>query len=70
MDDPMGCVAHIYDHFGMTLTTGARESMERYLESKPRDKFGAHQYTVEKDELSERRFFRNYQQAYDVPNEA
>jgi len=70
MDDPMGCVAHIYDHFGMTLTTGARESMERYLESKPRDKFGAHQYTVEKDELSERRLFRNYQQAYDVPNEA
>ena len=69
MDDPIGCVEKIYGHFDLTLTPEASKRMDEYLASKPREKFGAHRYTVGADEISERRFFRKYQQTYDVPDE-
>lgn len=69
MDDPIGCVRRIYDHFGMRLCEDAQNRMSEYLANKPKDKFGAHRYEVNEEELLERAFFRNYQQAYDVPNE-
>ena len=69
MDDPLACVEQIYKHFDMSLSADARKRMTQYLADKPRGKFGAHRYTVGEDELSERRFFRNYQEAYDVPDE-
>jgi len=70
MDDPLDCVERIYRHFDWTLTAEARARMETYLAGKPRGRFGAHRYSVGEEELAERRFFRRYQQAYDVPNEA
>ncbi len=69
MDDPIACVGQIYGHFDMSLTGDVRKRMTKYLADKPRGVFGAHRYTVGEDELSERRFFRSYQQAYDVPDE-
>ncbi len=69
MDDPIACVAKIYQHFEMPLSEIARKQMEQYLAGKPREKFGPHRYRVAENELSERRFFRRYQQAYDVPDE-
>jgi hypothetical protein len=53
----------------MALSDLARKQMTEYLAGKPREKFGAHRYSVGDDELSERRYFRKYQQAYDVPDE-
>ncbi len=69
MDDAMACVSGIYDHFGMSLTDEARQRMLDYLAGKPKGKFGAHKYSVNDDELAERRYFARYQQAYNVPNE-
>ena len=69
MDDPIGCVRKIYDHFEMTLSEDAQIRMAEYLANKPKDKFGVHKYSVDDNELSERAFFRKYQKAYRVPNE-
>lgn len=69
MDDPLGCVETIYRHFEMPLTDRVRERMRAYLAAKPRGKFGAHRYTVSDEEIAERRYFRRYQQHYDVPDE-
>ncbi len=69
MDDPMTCIERIHEHFEIPFTAGTRARMEKYLAGKPRGKFGVHRYSVGKEELEERRFFQNYQRAYDVPNE-
>jgi hypothetical protein len=69
MDDPMGCIAGIYAHFGMTLSSAARERMLAYLGSKPKGKFGAHRYAVDAARARERPMFSRYQTLYDVPSE-
>ena len=69
MDDPIGCIERIYQHFEMSLTELARTQMKEYLAGKPREKFGTHHYNVGENELAERRYFRKYQRAYDVPDE-
>jgi hypothetical protein len=69
MDAPLHCVETIYRYFGMSFSAVTRERMEDYLANKPRDKFGAHRYRVGDEEVAERRFFRRYQQTYDVPGE-
>lgn len=69
MDDPLGCINAIYDHFGMALNPEARENMKRYLAAKPKGKFGAHEYEVADDRQKERALFKRYQEQHDVPNE-
>lgn len=69
MDDPMGCIAGIYAHFGMTLSSAARERMLAYLGNKPKGKFGAHRYAVDAARTRERPMFSRYQTLYDVPSE-
>lgn len=69
MEDPLGCVRRIYAHFGMSLSSAAETGMQAYLASKPRGKFGVHSYAVAADDVAERRYFRAYQQAYDIPDE-
>jgi hypothetical protein len=69
MDDPMACIESIYAHFGMSLTDFARQRMQEYLRSKPKNKFGAHQYTVDASRSRERPMFSRYQQLYGVPSE-
>ena len=45
--DPLSCVARIYDHFGIGLTAKAEAAMRAYLDENPREKYGAHRYSLE-----------------------
>jgi hypothetical protein len=45
--EPMAVVRGIYGHFGMELTSAAEAAMQRFLDEKPKDKHGAHRYTLE-----------------------
>jgi hypothetical protein len=69
MDDPLACIEGIYAHFGMTLTDDARQRMRDYLASKPRGKFGRHDYIVDERKAKDRPMFRRYQELYGVPDE-
>ena len=69
MDEPMVCIEKIYRHFGMPLSGGAKSNMLAYLESKPKSKFGQHQYKVDESRSKDRSLFARYQQMYDIPNE-
>ncbi|MEO8603044.1 MAG: sulfotransferase [bacterium] len=44
--DEVGMVRRIYTHFGSTLSDVAAERMRRFLAANPRDKHGAHRYTL------------------------
>jgi LPS sulfotransferase NodH len=46
MADPDGTLASIFEHFGLELDDGARDAMRRYLDNRPREKYGKHQYTL------------------------
>jgi hypothetical protein len=69
MQDPLACIAAIYDHFGMTLGDATRTAMSAYLVAKPRGKFGRHDYEVDARRAAERPRFRAYQARYQVPDE-
>jgi len=69
MDDPMGCIEGIYGHFGMRLSGEARAAMLGYLETKPKGRFGTHDYQVDTVRSRDRPLFRHYQQLYGVPDE-
>jgi len=69
MDDPMACIAGIYAHFNMTLSTLARTRMQDYLRVKPKGKFGQHSYEVDARKARDRPMFKRYQTLYNVPNE-
>lgn len=69
MQDPMACIEGIYQHFGMSLSAAARERMLQYLASKPKGKFGQHQYQVDAGRAPERALFKRYQALYQVPDE-
>jgi hypothetical protein len=44
--DEVGMVRRIYAHFGWTLSDEAAARMRRFLAANPRDKHGAHRYTL------------------------
>lgn len=69
MDDPLACIEGIYEHFGMPLGDAAKGRMLDYLESKPKGKFGTHEYRVDESRSRDRALFARYQQAYRVPDE-
>jgi hypothetical protein len=70
MDDPMTCIAGIYAHFGMPLSDTARLRMQLYLRAKPKGKFGQHSYAVDQHRARDRRYFKRYQDLYDIPDES
>jgi hypothetical protein len=70
MDDPMACIAGIYNHFGMALSGEAQTRMQAYLAAKPQGKFGQHSYAVDAARSRDRPMFMRYQQLYDVPSES
>ncbi|GAB3270330.1 sulfotransferase family protein [Parahaliea aestuarii] len=70
MDAPMDCIENIYRHFGMPLADSTKAAMLAYLAAKPKGKFGQHRYQVDRSRSAERRYFANYQQRYNVPDEA
>ena len=45
--DPVGTVTRVYEHFGLELTPAVEQGVRDYLAANPRDKHGAHAYTLE-----------------------
>jgi hypothetical protein len=67
--DPMAAVSGIYRHFDRELTREAEAAMRRYVEQNPKDKKGAHLYSLEKfglDPATERSNFQNYTDYFDI----
>jgi hypothetical protein len=70
--DPLGQVARVYAHHGMTFTDDAHARMTRYVAENRKGQFGAHRYDIRDlgvslEEVRER--FEFYYEAYDIPRE-
>lgn len=48
----MGVVQQIYEHFGWDLSPTAKSNMQQFLAKNPKDKHGAHKYTLQDFGLS------------------
>ncbi|MDT7537760.1 MAG: hypothetical protein QOI82_1345 [Actinomycetota bacterium] len=46
VNDPVGTVRRVYEHFGLDRTPAVDEGVRTYLAENPRDKHGAHRYTL------------------------
>ncbi len=46
--DPMAMVKRIYSYFQINLTDNTEQEMRKYLDSHPQNKFGRHNYSLEK----------------------
>src|SRR6185369_7334142 len=71
--DPMAIVRRIYDRFGMTLSAGAETRMQRYLARHPKDRHGAHRYSLSAFGLDARDLrprFRSYCERFGLEPEA
>ena len=63
----------IYRHFDRELRPEAEDAMRRYVEQNPKDKKGAHRYSLEEfglDPATERENFRKYTEYFDVVPES
>jgi len=70
--DPMAVVSGIYRHFDRELTPEAETAMRRFVEQNPKDKKGAHLYSLEEfglDPARERDNFRSYTEYFDIAPE-
>jgi hypothetical protein len=70
--DEIGMVRRIYEHFGLELSYEAEYRMRAFLTANPRDKHGAHRYTLEDaglDAASERERYRAYQERFAIESE-
>ncbi|HXQ20931.1 MAG TPA: sulfotransferase [Candidatus Acidoferrales bacterium] len=65
-------VRRIYAHFGLKLTSDAEARMQRFLAANPRDKHGAHRYTLADaglDPAAERQRYAAYQERFGIVSE-
>jgi len=70
--DEIGTVRRLYAHFGWPFTAEAEARMRRFLAANPKDKHGAHRYTLAAaglDPATERRRYAAYQERFAVPSE-
>lgn len=70
--DEIGMVRRIYDHFDFELTAEAEGRMRRFLAANPKDKHGAHRYSLADaglDPATERARYREYQARYAIEPE-
>lgn len=70
--DPMSVVRGIYRHFGRDLDGSAELAMKAFIAQNPKDKNGAHHYSLEEfglDRETERRRFQFYMDHYSIPPE-
>ena len=70
--DPVGTVAAVYRHFGLTLSDAARAAVARYVEGEPNGGYGVHSYRFEEyglDEETERRKFCRYMRRFEIAPE-
>ena len=68
MQHPIDAVRTLYQNMGFTLDGETEQRMRRYLEQKPRGKFGTHKYKAVVD-ADARACFARYQNYYGVENE-
>ena len=57
---PLETVEHVYDFLGWPLTGAARTGIERFLAANPKDKHGAHRYTLEQYGLARAELARRF----------
>jgi hypothetical protein len=70
--NPMAIVRRIYDRFGMTLSAEAEGRMRRFLARHPKDKHGAHRYTLSVFGLDARELgprFKSYRERFELEPE-
>ena len=53
ISDPISVIEKLYGHFGFEFSEKVRVAMQSYLNNRPRDKHGEHDYTLEKFGLSQ-----------------
>jgi hypothetical protein len=73
LGDEIGMVRRIYAHFGRDLSDKAEHRMRRFLAANPKDKHGAHRYTLADaglDPDTERARYAAYQTRFAVPSES
>ena len=71
--DPMAIVRRIYDRFGMTLSVEAEARMQRFLARHPKDRHGAHRYSLSAFGLDARDLrprFKSYCERFGLEPEA
>ncbi|MBK7728224.1 MAG: sulfotransferase [Gammaproteobacteria bacterium] len=61
MRDPVAMVSRIYAHFGLEFTENAERKMSAFLAANPKDKRGAHRYTLEQFGLDPMDLKQQYQ---------
>ncbi len=72
MKDPVAMVGKIYQHFGIDFSEDAERCMRDFLAVNPKDKHGAHQYSLEAfglDPKEERERYRYYTERFGVEEE-
>ena len=65
--DPIASVRRIYTHFDLPFTTTAEARMRHYLAATPKDKHGAHLYSLAQfglNEAEERERYRTYRERF------
>ncbi len=69
ISDPLKVIEKLYAHFDFDFGDTVRTAMQRYLDSRPRDKHGEHHYTLEKFGLSQEQhgpLFSDYCKRFDL----
>ncbi|MBW2387254.1 MAG: sulfotransferase [Deltaproteobacteria bacterium] len=61
VSDPVGMVGEVYSHFGIEFSDVAKQRMTDYLALNPKDKLGAHRYTLKQFGLDPGELNRRYQ---------
>jgi hypothetical protein len=69
IEDPLRAVRGVYAHFALPLGDEAVRRMSAYVASKPRHKFGRHDYDASVAAAAERPLFERYQRRYGISNE-
>lgn len=69
VSDPIRVIERLYHHFGFEFSGEVSGAMQSYLNNRPRDKHGEHNYTLEKFGLSETqhaRLFADYCERFEL----
>ena len=70
---PLATVERLYEFLGWPLSSEARESMDSFLSENPRNKYGAHRYTLADfglDRARETQRFARYCERFEIPVES
>jgi hypothetical protein len=69
--DPSAQLEHLYAGLGMPLPAEAEQAMLDYIQNKPKNKFGSHDYQTGSERMiaEEREKFRAFQEHFDVASE-